>query len=214
MCAVLGRAVFLLPFIGFIFYIEMFSVMAQVAWFQWTKRRHGEGKRLFRRAPCTTITNSPVGLSGVWSLRSWCVNLITSAIGLVLCTGHHPHAGREYSIQYYATRKELCCFRLARAGVPAARFLASRGAQIRGYDSKPLEELSGEARDLENAWRGAARRQRRFPAWWNARRSFSRPLEIHHEPLCSVLAECAAHGCEIIGELELAARHCPRPSSP
>jgi UDP-N-acetylmuramoylalanine--D-glutamate ligase len=36
-------------------------------------------------------------------------------------------------------------------------------------------------------------------------------LKLHHEPLRSRLAACAAGGAEIIGELELAARHCPAP---
>jgi phospho-N-acetylmuramoyl-pentapeptide-transferase len=84
MCAVLGRAVFLLPFIGFIFYIEMFSVMTQVAWFQYTKRKSGEGKRLFRRAPLHH--HYELGGCTEWRvvITFWLVNLITSAIGLAL----------------------------------------------------------------------------------------------------------------------------------
>ncbi len=84
MCAILSGAVFLLPFIGFIFYIEMFSVIAQVGYFKYTKRKTGEGKRLFRRAPL----HHHFELAG-WSewrvvLTFWLINAITSLIGLVL----------------------------------------------------------------------------------------------------------------------------------
>jgi UDP-N-acetylmuramoylalanine-D-glutamate ligase len=38
-------------------------------------------------------------------------------------------------------REKICAvLGLARSGVPAARFLASRGAQVRGYDGKPYKE--------------------------------------------------------------------------
>ena len=46
--AIVGRAVFLLPFIGFIFWIELFSVTAQVLYFKYTRRKSGEGQRIFR----------------------------------------------------------------------------------------------------------------------------------------------------------------------
>jgi phospho-N-acetylmuramoyl-pentapeptide-transferase len=82
--AILLRAVFLLPFIGFIFYIEMFSVMIQVGYFKWTKRRTGEGQRIFRRAPLHH--HFELGGWSEWRVVAmfWAVNLITTSIGLVL----------------------------------------------------------------------------------------------------------------------------------
>ena len=82
--AILTRTVWLLPFVGFIFYVEMFSVIAQVLYFKYTRRKFGEGKRLFRRAPL----HHHFELSG-WSewrvvATFWGVNLITTIIGLVL----------------------------------------------------------------------------------------------------------------------------------
>jgi phospho-N-acetylmuramoyl-pentapeptide-transferase len=82
--AILLRAVWLLPFVGFIFYVEMLSVTTQVLWFKYTKKKTGEGKRLFRRAPL----HHHFELGG-WSewrvvLTFWGINLITSIIGLVL----------------------------------------------------------------------------------------------------------------------------------
>lgn len=82
--AILTRTVWLLPFIGFIFYVEMFSVIFQVLYFKYTRKKYGEGKRLFRRAPL----HHHFELSG-WSERRvvatfWAVNLVTTIIGLVL----------------------------------------------------------------------------------------------------------------------------------
>jgi len=82
--AILLHAVWLLPFVGFMFYIEAASVTIQVLWFKWTKRKTGEGQRLFRRAPL----HHHFELAG-WSewrvvLTFWAVNLFTTAIGLVL----------------------------------------------------------------------------------------------------------------------------------
>jgi phospho-N-acetylmuramoyl-pentapeptide-transferase len=82
--AILQHAVFLLPFIAFIYFVEMASVTLQVLWFKYTKAKTGEGKRLFRRAPL----HHHFELAG-WSewrvvLTFWAINLFTSAIGLWL----------------------------------------------------------------------------------------------------------------------------------
>lgn len=81
---ILTRTVWLLPFVGFIFYVEMFSVIAQVLYFKYTRRKFGAGKRLFRRAPL----HHHFELCG-WSewrvvATFWGVNLVTTIVGLVL----------------------------------------------------------------------------------------------------------------------------------
>lgn len=82
--AIMTRTVFLLPFIGFVFFVEMFSVVLQVAYFKYTRRTSGEGKRIFRRAPL----HHHFELGG-WNekrvvLTFWTVNLVATAIGLAL----------------------------------------------------------------------------------------------------------------------------------
>lgn len=82
--ALVTKSVALLPFIGFIFFVEMFSVIFQVLYFKWTKRKTGEGKRIFRRAPL----HHHYELGG-WSERRvvwtfWMVNFFTSGVGLIL----------------------------------------------------------------------------------------------------------------------------------
>ncbi len=49
--AVLVRKEWLLPIFGGIFFVENISVMLQVGYFKYTKKRFGEGKRLFLMAP-------------------------------------------------------------------------------------------------------------------------------------------------------------------
>lgn len=111
-------------------------------------------------------------------------------------------------------REKVCAvLGLARSGVPAARFLAERGARVVGYDGKSFGELSDEARELSTRY-GVELRvgDVNFPQLNRCALIVLSPgLKIHHEPLASILHDCALRGCEIIGELELAARHCPAP---
>jgi UDP-N-acetylmuramoylalanine--D-glutamate ligase len=109
-------------------------------------------------------------------------------------------------------REKICAvLGLARTGIPAARFLAERGAQVVGYDDRAWEELSDEARALQEL--GVELRVgpgHNFAGLDECTLIVLSPgLKIHHEPLKSVLARCEARGAEVIGELEMAARHCP-----
>ena len=49
--AVITRQEIVLAIMGGIFVVEVLSVMLQVGWFKITKRRYGEGRRLFKMAP-------------------------------------------------------------------------------------------------------------------------------------------------------------------
>jgi phospho-N-acetylmuramoyl-pentapeptide-transferase len=48
---VLIKKEFLLPIVGGVFFAETVSVIVQVMWFKYTKKRYGEGRRVFRMAP-------------------------------------------------------------------------------------------------------------------------------------------------------------------
>ena len=50
-CAVLIRKELLLPILCGIFFVESLSVIMQRLWFKYTKRKYGEGRRIFRMAP-------------------------------------------------------------------------------------------------------------------------------------------------------------------
>jgi phospho-N-acetylmuramoyl-pentapeptide-transferase len=49
--AILLKAEFLLVIVGGVFVLETLSVLMQVTWFKYTRRRFGEGRRIFRMAP-------------------------------------------------------------------------------------------------------------------------------------------------------------------
>jgi phospho-N-acetylmuramoyl-pentapeptide-transferase len=48
---ILVKKEYMIPVMGGIFFAESLSVMAQVTWFKYTKKRYGEGRRLFKMAP-------------------------------------------------------------------------------------------------------------------------------------------------------------------
>lgn len=101
---------------------------------------------------------------------------------------------------------------LARAGLPAARFLAERGARVIGYDDRPLEELGLEARRLLGLGVELKTGKHEFAGIDKCSTIVLSPgLKIHQEPMKSLLLEAESWGTEVIGELELAYRFCPAP---
>lgn len=80
--AVIVRQEIVLFIMGGIFVAETVSVMLQVMWFKFTKRRYGEGRRLFRMAPL----HHHFELSG-WKetqvvVRFWVITMMLVLIGL------------------------------------------------------------------------------------------------------------------------------------
>lgn len=57
--AILIRKELLIPLLCAIFFIEDLSVMIHMAYFKITKRRYGQGRRVFKMTPCTTISRNP-----------------------------------------------------------------------------------------------------------------------------------------------------------
>ncbi|MBW3636003.1 MAG: UDP-N-acetylmuramoyl-L-alanine--D-glutamate ligase [Armatimonadetes bacterium] len=101
---------------------------------------------------------------------------------------------------------------LARAGAPAAKFLAEKGARVIGFDGKTRENLSAEALELENRGVELVLGQHGFAGIEVCDLIVLSPgLKVHFEPLQSVIAAAEARGAEVIGELELASRFCPCP---
>jgi len=49
--AILIRKELLIPLLGAIFLVENLSVIIQVGYFKYTKRKYGEGRRVFKMAP-------------------------------------------------------------------------------------------------------------------------------------------------------------------
>jgi len=77
----------ILPLVGVVFVAEALSVMAQVTWFKYTKRRYGAGRRILRMAPL----HHHFELLG-WSetqvtLRFWIVAAVAAGLSLALELG-------------------------------------------------------------------------------------------------------------------------------
>jgi len=80
--AVIVRQEIVLFVMGGIFVAETLSVMLQVAWFKYTKRRYGEGRRIFKMAPL----HHHFELSG-WKetqvvVRFWIITILLVLVGL------------------------------------------------------------------------------------------------------------------------------------
>ncbi len=74
----------LLPVVGFVFMAETASVILQVLYYKWTKRRCGEGKRLFKMTPL----HHHFELLG-WSetqvtMRFWMLGMMAGLLGVAL----------------------------------------------------------------------------------------------------------------------------------
>ncbi len=74
----------LLPVIGIVFVLEAASDIIQVGWFKWTRRRSGEGRRVFRMAPLHNHFEM-----GGWSetqivTRFWLIAIAGGILGVAL----------------------------------------------------------------------------------------------------------------------------------
>ncbi len=95
--AILIRKELLIPLLCAVFFIEDISVMLQTGWFKFTKRKHGEGQRVFKMAPlhhhfqkdategANVIWNKPVnGMhEAKITIRFWIVSIILAALTFV-----------------------------------------------------------------------------------------------------------------------------------
>ncbi|MDN5843509.1 MAG: phospho-N-acetylmuramoyl-pentapeptide-transferase, partial [Alcaligenaceae bacterium] len=80
--AVVVRQEIVLFIMGGVFVVETLSVMLQVGWYKFTKRRYGEGRRIFRMAPL----HHHFEVSG-WKetqvvVRFWIITMMLVLIGL------------------------------------------------------------------------------------------------------------------------------------
>jgi phospho-N-acetylmuramoyl-pentapeptide-transferase len=80
--AVIVRQEIVLFIMGGIFVVETVSVMMQVVWFKYTKKKYGEGRRIFKMAPL----HHHFELTG-WKetqvvVRFWIITIILVLVGL------------------------------------------------------------------------------------------------------------------------------------
>ena len=77
------RKELLLPLLCGVFLVESFSVMMQVGWFKYTKRRYGEGRRILLMSPVHHHYQKKGIFETKIVLRVWIISLLLAAITLV-----------------------------------------------------------------------------------------------------------------------------------
>jgi len=80
--AVIVRQEIVLGIMGGIFVLEALSVMAQVAWFKYTKKRYGEGRRILLMAPLHHHFEKSGWKETQVVVRFWIITMLLCLIGL------------------------------------------------------------------------------------------------------------------------------------
>ena len=80
--AVIVRQEIVLAIMGGIFVVEALSVMLQVTWFKYTKRRYGEGRRLLKMAPLHHHFERSGWAETQVVVRFWIITMLLCLIGL------------------------------------------------------------------------------------------------------------------------------------
>lgn len=95
--ALIIRKELLIPILCGVFFIESLSVMIQVSYFKFTKKRHGEGKRIFKMTPLHHHFQKPgnAGIQAIFQhplqampeskivVRFWIIGIILAAITII-----------------------------------------------------------------------------------------------------------------------------------
>ncbi|TAN10123.1 MAG: phospho-N-acetylmuramoyl-pentapeptide-transferase [Burkholderiaceae bacterium] len=80
--AVIVREEIVLAIMGGIFVVEALSVMLQVGWFKYTRRRYGEGRRLLKMAPLHHHFEKSGWAETQVVVRFWIITMLLCLIGL------------------------------------------------------------------------------------------------------------------------------------
>jgi phospho-N-acetylmuramoyl-pentapeptide-transferase len=80
--AVITRQEIVLGIMGGVFVAEALSVMAQVIWFKYTKKRYGEGRRIFKMAPLHHHFEESGWQETQVVVRFWIITMLLCLVGL------------------------------------------------------------------------------------------------------------------------------------
>jgi phospho-N-acetylmuramoyl-pentapeptide-transferase len=80
--AVIVRQEIVLAIMGGIFVVEALSVMLQVTWFKFTKKRYGEGRRLLKMAPLHHHFEKSAWKETQVVIRFWIITMLLCLLGL------------------------------------------------------------------------------------------------------------------------------------
>jgi phospho-N-acetylmuramoyl-pentapeptide-transferase len=80
--AVITRQEIVLAIMGGIFVVEALSVMLQVSWFKFTKKRFGKGRRILKMAPLHHHFEKSGWAETQVVIRFWIITMLLCLIGL------------------------------------------------------------------------------------------------------------------------------------
>ena len=80
--AVITRQEIVLGIMGGVFVVEALSVMAQVGWFKYTKRKYGEGRRILKMAPLHHHFEKSGWTETQVVIRFWIITMLLCLVGL------------------------------------------------------------------------------------------------------------------------------------
>ena len=80
--AVITRQEIVLGIMGAVFVAEVLSVMIQVSWFKYTKKRYGEGRRVFLMAPLHHHFEKKGWKETQVVIRFWIITMLLCLVGL------------------------------------------------------------------------------------------------------------------------------------
>jgi len=80
--AVITRQEIVLGIMGAVFMAEVLSVMAQVTWFKYTRKKYGEGRRLFKMAPLHHHFEKSGWTETQVVIRFWIITMLMCMVGL------------------------------------------------------------------------------------------------------------------------------------
>ncbi len=81
--AIIIKTELLIPILCGIFLVENISVMIQVFWFKYTKKKYGEGRRVFRMAPLHHHYQKKGYTESKIVTRFWIVGIILAVVAIV-----------------------------------------------------------------------------------------------------------------------------------
>ncbi len=79
--AILLKTEFLLVIVGGVFVVEAASVIIQISWFKYTRKKHGEGRRVFRMAPIHHHFEKLGWAESKVVIRFWILGILFAMIG-------------------------------------------------------------------------------------------------------------------------------------
>jgi phospho-N-acetylmuramoyl-pentapeptide-transferase len=80
--AIIVRKELLIPFFCFIFLVENLSVVIQVSWFKYTKRKYGEGRRVFLMSPLHHHYQKLGYHESKIAVRFWIVTILSVVVAI------------------------------------------------------------------------------------------------------------------------------------